>query len=102
VPVPTPVPVKSSATGKQVRIDPVPIEVREREWDPTNDEDLIKDLPQAKESSLRIQSQPNTEKEIDQKKPTPRKSAVSAHVDPMAVLTQLLSTPVQLQVGEVL
>src|ERR1700683_2740477 len=32
----------------------------------------------------------------------PRQSAVSAHVDTMAVLTQLLSTPVQLQVGEVL
>jgi hypothetical protein len=102
VPVPTPVPVKSSATEKQARIDPVPIEVREREWDPANDEDLIEDLPQAKESGSRTRSQPNTEKAIDRKKPTPRKSAVSAHVDPMAVLTQLLSTPVQLQVGEVL
>src|SRR6202050_5778747 len=32
----------------------------------------------------------------------PRQSTVSAHVDTMAVRTQLLSTPVQLQVGEVL
>jgi len=102
VPVPTPVSEKVPVTEKQVRINPVPVEVREREWDPTNDEDIIEDLTGTKESSSRTLLHPNPEKAIDRKKPMPRKSAVSAHVDPMAVLTQLLSTPVQLQVGEVL
>jgi C4-type Zn-finger protein len=102
IPVPTPVPVKATVPEKHVRIDPIPIEVREREWNPADNEDMIEDRSGVKESGSSSRSLPNPEKAIDRRKPTPRKSAVSAHVDPMAVLTQLLSTPVQLQVGEVL
>jgi len=39
--VPVPISEKVPATEKQVRINPVPVEVQEREWDPTNDEDII-------------------------------------------------------------
>jgi hypothetical protein len=70
--------------------------------EPADNEDMIEDRSGVKESGSSSRSLPNPEKAIDRRKPTPRKSAVSAHVDPMAVLTQLLSTPVQLQVGEVL
>jgi hypothetical protein len=71
------------------------------DWDPDSDRDVIEDLPNT-EIQTQAPASPLTEKPTDRKKPVPRKSAVSAHVDPMAVLTRLLSTPVQLQVGEIL
>ena len=50
---------------------------------------MIEDLPDAERSEPQEQGtvQPQTDKVSDRKKPTPRKSAVSAHVDPMAVST---------------
>lgn len=97
-------PTASSSTkgkGKEVALDPVPVEIRSREWDPDNDRDMIEDLTN-QEIAKEAPAPPLIEKPPDRKKPTPRRSAVSAHVDPMAVLTRVLSTPVQLQVGEVL
>ena len=70
-------------------------------WDPDNDWDVIEDLPNI-EILKQVPMPPQIEKPSVQKKPVPRKSAVSAHVDLMAVLTWLLSTPVQLQIGEIL
>jgi hypothetical protein len=101
IPVETPVPSSSKGKGKEVTIDPTPVEIRPMEWDPDNDRDMIEDLPNTANQN-QVQVQPQIEKPSDRKKPVPRKSAVSAHVDPMAVLTRLLSAPVQLQIGEIL
>jgi hypothetical protein len=87
--------------GKEVTIDPTPVEIRPMEWDPDSDRDVIEDLPNM-EIPKQVPVPPQIEKSSDRKKPVPRKSAVSAHVDPMAVLTRLLSAPVQLQIGEIL
>ena len=102
--IPTPAPVPVTVPPKEKVAEPTPVNVREREWDPDEEEDMIEDQPIMIEPKSRKQgtTQPLQDKTNDRKKPSPRKSAVSAHVDPMTVLTRLLSTPVQLQVGEVL
>jgi hypothetical protein len=103
-PVVSPAETTSKGKSKEVSIDPTPVEIRGMEWDPDNDRDVIEDSPNPEISNdrNRAPTPPLMEKASDRKKPTPRRSAVSAHVDPLAVLTRLLSTPVQLQVGEVL
>jgi hypothetical protein len=101
IPTETAVPSSSKGKEREVTIDPTPVEIRSMDWDPDSDRDVIEDLPNT-EIQTQAPASPLTEKPTDRKKPVPRKSAVSAHVDPMAVLTRLLSTPVQLQVGEIL
>jgi hypothetical protein len=104
--IPTPAPIPVTVPSKEKVVEPTPVNVWEWEWewDPDEEEDIIEDQPIMIEPKARKQgtTQPLQDKTNNQKKPSPRKSAVLAHVDPMTVLTQLLSIPVQLQVGEVL
>jgi hypothetical protein len=104
VPVPINPKPKAPVKEKEVVIEPTPVTIREPEWDPEDEGQMIEDEAafQNRKEKRQIPSQPLQDKTNDRKKPNPRQSAVSAHVDPMAVLTRLLSTPVQLQVGEVL
>jgi len=104
VPVPAPIAGKSKIKEKEVRMDPVPVEVREQEWNPSDNEEIIEEEVPKSKTGYRLQShaQPLPDKTIERKKPTARKSTISAHVDLVAALTWLLSTLVQLQVGEVL
>lgn len=104
VPKHVPIEVSSKPKEKRVGIDPIPVEIRARDWNPEDDREMIEDLPDTERSADKEQTPapPLIGKSPERKKPSPRKSAVSAHVDPMAVLTRLLSAPVQLQVGEVL
>jgi len=106
IPAPVPVLVKPKEKEKEKPMaEPTPIEMRNIEWDPENEEEMIEDPasnPASTDKAPRLKSQAPAQPLPERKKPTPRQSAVSAHVDPLAVLTRLLSTPVQLQVGEVL
>jgi hypothetical protein len=106
VPVPVPVPIagKPKITEKEVRMDPVPVDVWEQEWNLSDDKVIIEEEAPKSKMGYRSQlhAQPLPDKTVEHKKPATWKLAISAHIDLVAVLTWLLSTPVQLQVGEVL
>src|ERR1700728_3876543 len=55
VPVPAPIAGKSKITEKEVRMDPVPMDVREQEWNPSDNKAIIEE--EAPKSKMGYQSQ---------------------------------------------
>jgi hypothetical protein len=90
---------KKSKTG-----DPIPVDVHKPRYDEANDEQIIEDIlsPASKDVLMRDPSPIKaTEDKPTERKPL-RKSAVSAHINPFKILDHVLSTKVELAVGEVI
>ena len=73
-------------------------------FDPANDADMLEDDEKDRETREVNQQKPlgGVKTMPGERKIVPRQSAVSAHVDPMNVMNQLLNTRISLAVGEVL
>ena len=96
---------KGPATDQTVR---VPIAKQARRFNPMNDDEIMEDnTTQAHEVRKPAEAKIDDKKTqvmvpAGDRKPVPRQSAVSAHVDPVNVMNQLLNTRITLAVGEVL
>lgn len=98
-----PVPVAEKTTK-------VPLAKQALRFNPQDDADMIEDEGTSRDTREGRKSQEvrNNEKKTQvtvpasDRKPVPRQSAVSAHVDPVNVMNQLLNTRITLAVGEVL
>jgi hypothetical protein len=87
--------------------DPIPVDVHEPRYNGNKDNQIIEDAVQSRplgsKSVLNRKDHPNvaTEDRAVEKK-APRKSAISAHVNPFKILDHVLNTKVELAVGEVI
>src|SRR6266436_3453762 len=89
--------------------DPIPVDVHKPRYDEADDEQIIEDVlsPASRDVLMRdpnpIKPTPikATEEKLTERKPL-RKSAVSAHINPFKILDHVLSTKVELAVGEVI
>ena len=87
----------------------IPFDVRRPDFDSENDDEIMED-PEARDlatekvpSGSNSINPPISEKTVpSRKKPQPRQSAISAFVDPMRVLNQVLGTEVHMALGEIL
>lgn len=82
-----------------------PLASQNPRFNPDDDEDMIDDFNRDTRAPLeRKENNVSSETRIQStdRKTVPRRSAVSAHVDPMNIMNQLLNTRVSLAVGEVL
>jgi len=91
--------------GKPRKIgEPVPLEVHKPRYDATDDKDIIEDNGRDQRST---QIKPLESSDLTGQAPkasdkrAPRKSAISAHVDPFKLLNHVLNAKVELAVGEV-
>jgi hypothetical protein len=108
-----PAPPVASETQRKLpttRISKQPVVEQVPRYDPQNDMDVIEDKAMNELPRRPLQPRNQTtegqnkhdQRTMGDKKPTARQSAVSAQVDPMSVMNQLLNTRVSLAVGEVL
>jgi len=82
-----------------------PIAVQTPRFNPENDEDMIDDFQEIRQPLKLVENniKPGFKTSpVNDRKIIPRKSAVSAHIDPMNIMNQLLDARVSLAVGEVL
>jgi hypothetical protein len=96
---------KGPAIDQAIR---VPIAKQARRFNPANDDEIMEDdTSQARDIRKQAEAKVDDKKTqvmvpAGDRKPVPRQSAVSAHVDPVNVMNQLLNTRITLAVGEVL
>jgi hypothetical protein len=101
---PKPVGIPKEIKRKSKSGDPIPIDVQKPRYDGANDEEIIEDLisPATRDILMRDPAPIKaSEDKVAERKPL-RKSAVSAHINPFKILDQVLSTKVELAVGEVI
>jgi len=84
--------------------DPKPVDVQGPRYDGSRDDQIIEDavLPSQKDISKRKDSPNLVSEDRTIEKKSPRKSAVSAHVNPFKILDHVLNTKVELAVGEII
>jgi hypothetical protein len=99
-------PAKRVVQDKSTKI---PANKQARRFDPANDAEIIEDEAighetrgPMKQPEAKIEDKKQVLVPAGERKPVPRQSAVSAHVDPVNVMNQLLNTRITLAVGEVL
>jgi len=86
----------------------VPFDVRDPEFSSDDDDIIMEDPDTRKSATTKVPSgdipinPPISEKMAQRKKPQPRQSAISAYVDPMRILNQVLGTEVHIALGEIL
>jgi hypothetical protein len=96
---------KGPVTDKAAKI---PTVKQTQRFNPANDDEIMEDdTSQAREARKPAEAKIDDKKTqvmvpAGDRKPVPRQSAVSAHVDPVNVMNQLLNTRITLAVGEVL
>jgi hypothetical protein len=99
---PTGVGVPKEIRKKSNNGDPMPVDVHEQRYDGSKNDQIIEDRSRPKDTQIR-KDHPKvaTEERVIEKK-APRKSAVSAHVNPFKILDHVLNTKVELSVGEII
>jgi len=101
---PKPVGIPKEIKNKGKTRDPVPVDIHKPRYDGANDEQIIEDIISPASKDILMQDPAPikaSENKIAERKPL-RKSAVSAHINPFKILDQVLSTKVELAVGEVI
>ena len=101
---PSPVGIPREIKKKERHGDPILVDVHEPRFNGQRDEQIIEDaVPPRQKGNPVKKDHPNVaaeEKSVEKK--VPRKSAVSAHVNPFKVLDHVLNTKVELAVGEII
>ena len=101
---PKPVGIPKEIKRKSKSGDPIPIDIQKPRYVGANDDEIIEDLISPVTQDILMQDPAlikASEDKVADRKPL-RKSAVSAHINPFEILDQVLSTKVELAVGEVI
>jgi len=101
---PSAVGVPREIRKKEKQGEPIPVDTDKPRYDGNDDDQIMEDAVQPGQKAIsKRKEQPNrvSEDRTIEKRP-PRKSAVSAHVNPFNVLDHVLNTKVELAVGEII